>query len=502
LKLPSRIDGLWLARQCIRAHAGFGVALALYFVLLPGVIVVGDVARLPSGPEIPPVAWRLERTFSPRYEKWARTRLASGRAASLTTRDIAGTEWPLFGSVFYLWALEALQDAWQQDHSLAPQAPAWAARGAIEAAASLVIDPGQASWVKKHWGPQYLEREDVFYRMMLISALVSHHELTGSDEHAALLRTQIDTLADEIARSPYGLLDDYPGQCFPTDVLSAIASIRRADRVLGTDHAAFSAQARRAFQGCWLDEAGLVPYAAESRLQCGAGVSRGSSNSFASLRAPFLWPDLAATWYERYRANFWGERDGMAGFREFRAGSMASDWYFDVDSGPVVAGLGMAATAFGTGAARVNGHLDDARPLTLEMLALSWPLMNGTLVMPRAFSNAVDAPYLGEAAILYILTRTPAPATTIHAGGSAPAIVYAATSLYFAAGLFLVMVALLQARDRLRQISRQSPRRPRLQIATWVALLGGGLVSFATGHIAVMLAFYLFMGFLPRAARL
>ena len=66
--------------------------------------------------------------------------------------QISGTEWPLFGAVFYLWATESLQDEWEKGHSPYAVAPKVYARGAIEAAARLVMDPTQANWVKIHWG--------------------------------------------------------------------------------------------------------------------------------------------------------------------------------------------------------------------------------------------------------------------------------------------------------------------------------------------------------------
>ncbi len=94
-------------------------------------------------------------------------------------RDISGTEWPLFGSVFYLWATESLEQAAREDPSLCPVPPSQYARGAIEAAAALVADPNHAGWVRQHWGDEYLQKENLFYRMLLISALTSYQKLLG-----------------------------------------------------------------------------------------------------------------------------------------------------------------------------------------------------------------------------------------------------------------------------------------------------------------------------------
>ncbi|HUR47747.1 MAG TPA: hypothetical protein VMZ27_17820, partial [Candidatus Saccharimonadales bacterium] len=180
---------------------------ALFFFLLPCATVLRDL----SDPniqraEIPKSSWRLHKTLSGKYEKWATDRINSSRATELSTGNISGTEWPLFGSVFYLWATESLQDAWEK-HPANTTAPKVYAKGAIEAATRLVIDPGQASWVKVHWGTNYLKRENVFYRMLVISALTSHSRLTADKQFLPLLRDQVDSLSAELDASPHGLLD-------------------------------------------------------------------------------------------------------------------------------------------------------------------------------------------------------------------------------------------------------------------------------------------------------
>ena len=142
-----------LVGVCSCFNATVMVLISLFIFLIPGSIVIHEL----SDPNIrsagiPQSAWKLHRTLSPQLEQWAHERLNSKRAAKLSTSDISGTEWPLFGSVFYLWATESLQDAWEKDHSSSVVAPNVYAKGAIEAAASLVIDPTQANWVKIHWG--------------------------------------------------------------------------------------------------------------------------------------------------------------------------------------------------------------------------------------------------------------------------------------------------------------------------------------------------------------
>lgn len=397
------------------------VVLALFFFLIPFGILVASL-RDPAlrGPGTPKFAVRLHRALSWRYERWATKRVESGRAADLTVEEIAATEWPVFGSVFFLQATESLQEAWDDDPALCPQPPCEYARDAIEAAAALVADPGHASWVKQHWGDEYLDQENVFYRMLLIAGLTSYENLLGTGTYTDVIRDQVETLSEELDRSPHGLLDDYPGECYPGDVVMAVAAIRRADRLLGTDHSDFAERALRGFEGPLLDSISLPPYAADSENGVVVTPARGCSNSYVLISAPELWPEAARQWYAGYEEHFWQERWGAAGFREFPKGSDSPNWYMDVDAGPVIAGHGVAASAFGIAAARANGRIDHAYPLAAEALVASWPLPDGTLLVPRVLSSASDAPYIGEVSLAYCLTRMPVQGGSITAGGFPP----------------------------------------------------------------------------------
>jgi hypothetical protein len=380
----------------------------LYFFFIPGIRLAIDLndPALRTG-AIPRAAWRLHESLAPRYAKWAQDRVASKRATQLNNADVAGTEWPLFGSVFYLLSLESLEKSWEIDRSQASEAPAVYARASIEAAADLVIDPNHATWVRQKWGANYLHHQDLFYRFLLISAMTSYTKLTGDPRLVPNLRDQVNTLSTEIEASPHGWIDDYPGECFPTDIIGAVAAIRRADEVLKTDHSTFVKNALRGFQGAQLAAHGLPPYNADAISGAPLGDSRGTGNSYALIFAPEIWSSVARDWYASYDANFWQRRLGMAGFREFSKDTPASSTFADVDSAPVLLNYGVAASAFGVAAARVNGRMDEAGPLSAEMLASSWPMPDGRLLLPRLLSKASDAPYIGEAAILFCLTRQP-----------------------------------------------------------------------------------------------
>jgi hypothetical protein len=494
---PSFLIGI-----CRCFNAAVLVLVSLFFLLIPGGIVVNEL----SDPNIrsagiPQSAWKLHRTVSPQFEQWARERLNSKRATELSTSDISGTEWPLFGAVFYLWSTESLQAAWEKDHSFSAVAPNVYAKGAIEAATGLVIDPAQANWVKIHWGTNYLKTENVFYRMLVISALTSHARLTGDKKYLPLLKDQVDSLSAELDASRHGLLDDYPGECYPGDVLTSIAMIHRADKVLGTDHSVFVSRVIRGFQNEALDSRGLVPYFASAPLGKPIGSSRGCGNSYVSLFSPEIWPEQARKWYNLYSQYFWQESWTCAGFREFSKDLPGNDWYLDVDSGLVLKGFGCAACAFGVGAARVNGHFEQAYPLTAEMLVTSWPLANGKLLLPRLLSNAADAPYLGEAAILFNLTRLPAEGVPVTTGGSVPGFVLICLALQFGFGLILVAVAVRSLRQWRKHRATMFFHRPQIQFGIWIGLLIACTLCLFLGQTLTALLFLVCAQLFPRNQR-
>jgi hypothetical protein len=406
--------------------------ISIAFILSPIALIVRELAdpAWRTG-EIPAAVTRWHASLSERIAPWAERRVDNASAQQLGVEDISGTEWPLFSSVLYLWTTEALQAQWARDGSVGAS-PAQRAERAVAATARLVADPAHASWVRQHWGDAYLERKNLFYRMLLVSGLDSYERLTADTRYRALLTSQVDTLAAELDASPHGVLEDYPGQAYSVDVLLAYASLARANARLGHADAAWIARGLRAFSAGYVDaRTGLPGYFVDADNGTTPDAARGVGLSMMLVFAHELWPDVAANWYARYTAQFWQERDGLAGFREFAAGdSPPIDWTLEVDAGPVIAGFGTAASAFGLGATRARGDLDRAYPLAAQALVAAWPLPNGTLLGPRVLSNAIDAPYTGESALLFAMSRTSAMPTARTTVGTPAAVWWALTILF------------------------------------------------------------------------
>jgi hypothetical protein len=418
------------------------IPLSIYLFLVPLGILINDLndPGLLKG-QIPHFSYRWHQNLSDNFASWARERVASKKALYMNLRDVSATEWPMFSAVYYLWSTEALQNNWEKEPVSTAVMPKVYAADAIEAAVDLITDENNATWVKKYWGEDYLYADNLFYRMLLIAGLTSYQSLTEDKYFEEMLRNQVDTLSHAINSSPYGLLDDYPGACYPVDVLPAIAVIRRADKVLGTDHSAFVKKAIRGFEGSRIDDNTKLPaYIADSRSGQGIGSARGVGISYMLIWAPELWPVRAEQWYKDFEAGFWKEGSIVSGFRELPVNA-TNKWFFDVDAGPVLNEYGVAASAFGIAAARVNNRFNHAYSLATEALVASWPLADGTLLIPRLLSNLSDAPYLGEAALLFILTREPLSKETVVENVKPPAFVYIFLSFYAFCGIAIVITA-------------------------------------------------------------
>jgi hypothetical protein len=215
---------------------------------------------------------------------------------------------------------------------------------------------------------------------------------------------------------------------------------------------------------------------------------------------PEVWPDVARGWYTLYEKYFWQHRLWAAGFREWPRGDEHGDWCFDVDSGPVFAGHGTAACAFGIGAARTNGRFDHAWPLSAEALAMSWPLPNGTLAGARILSNTIEAPYLGEAAMLMIFTRQPAPGFAEVKGGRLTGYVCVSLCAYLAVAALLIFGAWRMVRRWRRNAARSVPRE-NYQFVAWAALLLAAAAIFIFIRWPPAVVSLLLAQFLPRTQK-
>jgi hypothetical protein len=408
----------------------FFVAWAFFFY--PGTVAL----RVATDPELRTTGQtRLLRGWfndaARRYDKWATRYIDSHRGELVSEHDIAGTEWPIFGSSFFLLTAEELFASGKSKETMNP-----GVASAVKKAAQVIADPATGSWVRRKWGKDYLKRENVFYRMLLLMGFSAYERLTADRQYHAVMADQMRSLADELQQAPFHLRDDYPGECYPSDVVWAAAALQRAGRLDGVRHDALASGIMAVMNGTLRTPYDLPAFEANSRLGSVMIGARGCNTSGLLIMAAELDTQITRQWYEAHVRHFWDSGTWIAGFRELPRGG--NDNFMDVDSGLVVGGLGSVASAFGIGAAKVVGRFDQAAPLTMEVVAFSWPTPFGPVTAGVLGSTAASGWCLGENAMLFSMSR-PSPAdVAIPFTGPVPRIVWAVTLAYFTVGLLLI----------------------------------------------------------------
>jgi hypothetical protein len=427
------------------------IVLSLMLFIYPAItifLVTTDSQLRHTGESRLAVRWFQSAT--PRFLSWANMYLDTDFAASLYHDDVPATEWPIFGAVFFLVTADDLNRQGKID------ATQGTIREAVDKAAQIVASPVTGTWVRTKWGDGYLEKENVFYRTLMILGLTSYQTMTADTRYRDIVSHQRTTLGDELLKAKFHLRNDYPGECWPADMLWATAAIQRAARLEGAPRDKLASGLMKTFDGPLLAPEGLPAFQADAQTGRIIQNARGCGNSGILLFAAELDPAVARRWYAAYERGYWKDTGWLAGFSERPLA--AADNFTDVDSGPVLFELGSVASAFGIGAAKTAGRFDHAAPLTMEAVACSWPTPFGPLIPGFMGRVAAKSWSLGEVGLLFSMTRPTLAAETVPFTGHAPAVVWILFATYLGIGLFLIWYEIRCLKHRLRRYRQPSAK--------------------------------------------
>ena len=238
----------------------------------------------------------------------------------------------MFGAVFFLVTAEDLQAQGKIDATQGTM------REAVEKAAEIVASPVTATWVKTKWGDGYLEKENVFYRMLLILGLSSYERITGDTQYHATDVSAADVRWRKNWPRPSCTCETtIPIECYPADMLWAVAAIQRAARLEGDDHDELAKSLIAAFDGPLKAAEGLPAFQADSQI----GPESCKGRAVAATRAYCCLPPNWTRWSPVVGTTPTKRTSGRT-----PAGSSASPkcradrngGFMDVDSGPVLCG--------------------------------------------------------------------------------------------------------------------------------------------------------------------
>ncbi len=346
----------------------------------------------------------FEATAS-KYRSWSETYLKSEYATKQNTFDVPATEWPMFGSVFFILTAQELQTQGKIDATKGD------IRVSLNKAIEIVTSAKTATWVQKKWkksylktGQSYLEKENVFYRMLLIKGIASYEKITGDRQYHDLMSKQSTSLSHELMQAKFHLRDDYPSQCYPSDVLWAVSAIQDANKLKQTpkDTNTLSVLLMSVFNNVIQSNTNLPAFQVDAQTGHIIQNARGSSTSGILQFASSLDSSIARKWYENYENHFLKETSWIIGFKEFAKGETI---FMDADTGFIINEWGSVASLFGIGASKSVGRLDHTVPLTIEAVAYAWPTPFGFLIPSIAGKFTVDSWSLGDVALLFTMTR-------------------------------------------------------------------------------------------------
>jgi hypothetical protein len=214
---------------------------------------------------------------------------------------------------------------------------------------------------------------------------------------AALNDRLTEALARRLAAAPHGIFETYPGEAYPPDMSMVAGSIALHDCALGLPERAFMPAWRRAFARYIDAESGLLYQAADAQSGQALGPPRGSGTAIAAYSLSFADRALSDQLYQGLRR----QAISVLGFGMMREYPSGRDGTGDIDSGPVLFGVGVSATGFALASARL--HHDDA---LFTQLYRTIELMGVPLGDARGRHFMSGGP-LGNAIMLAMATATP-----------------------------------------------------------------------------------------------
>ncbi|MFL5321143.1 MAG: hypothetical protein ACJ790_15895 [Myxococcaceae bacterium] len=276
---------------------------------------------------------------------------------------------------------------------------------AIRAAVASMLEPGSREFGTKEWkedgfapevldGPHghvYLGYLDMALSMQrLVDPEMSTADAELNDRLTAALERRID-------QSPYGLIETFPGVTFPADVATAIGAIALHARALKQPRPPIIAKWVREMER-FRDSNGLLPQTANPDTGKATSPARGSGNALCVYLIAYadegLANSLTDALFAHARASFYG----FEGFLEYPSGNAGRA---DMDSGPVIMGVGVSATGFGLAAYRLFSSREQFTKLYRTAYLFGAPGSHG-----GGWSYLVGEG-LGDAILLAMMTAGP-----------------------------------------------------------------------------------------------
>jgi hypothetical protein len=271
---------------------------------------------------------------------------------------------------------------------------------AVRAGCARLVDPASRRFGTAAWGGDgFAPDADGDHAYLGYAALALSVARTvdpsppWSSQHDAL----VARLSARVLAAPAAMIETYPGEAYPVDVAAIIGAAAVLARQRGAPPPPVIDHYVRAVRERYVDEAGYLIQAVDAEQGRALDRGRASGTALAAYFIGFADASLQADLYRALNANT-GTFLGFAGAREYAPGQGGSG---DIDSGPVLLGIGVSATGFMLASARAQGDHERFVGLGRTAMLFGMPADN------HGHLRFASGGPLGDAILLAMLTAVP-----------------------------------------------------------------------------------------------
>jgi hypothetical protein len=192
---------------------------------------------------------------------------------------------------------------------------------------------------------------------LLSNILLLDSNFENSQHYKDIYFEQCEEISEALAISKSPFLESYPKQSWPADMFVAMASINNYKNLYGAKYKSMVADWIEIVKTKVDPKTMLVPHKVNSLNGASIEGARGCSISLILRLLSEIDMNFARKQYLLYQGNFVSTTFGLPSIREFPKGEIG---FGDIDSGPVIFGIGFAGTIVSIGTHSVLGDFESS----------------------------------------------------------------------------------------------------------------------------------------------
>ncbi len=210
-----------------------------------------------------------------------------------------------------------------------------------------------------------------WYNLLLAEIVAARREPNPLEDSLFAMMSDRIAAAFDASQTPF--LQSYAGSAWPADAVVAMASLSQHDKLFQPRYQETLRRWLVRVEGLLDTTTGLIPHAVHPDNGSVLQGARGSSQGLMLCLLPQIDSGFAATQFTNYKRWFSTTWLGLPAIREYRHGKEGGG-LGDIDSGPVLFGVGASASIVGIGAMRANGDscLAEQMVQTIDGLGFPW----------------------------------------------------------------------------------------------------------------------------------